>query len=134
MRLWDCERVINSWLYFLYFCIKNIISIIFIYEITNLPSGRIFPQSEGHNLHPHFQSHCRENFTSILIPTKIPTFGSASTDISNGKAGRPAPARPNLPKARQKRGGAGRAKLGRQVQYFSPPRLRASWRVGGLAR
>ena len=55
------------------------------------------------------------------------------TTISDGKAGQPAPARPNPPQARQKRGGVGRAELGRRVQYFSPPRLRASWRVGGLA-
>ena len=40
---------------------------------------------------------------------------------------RPAP-------TRQKWGGAGWAELGRLAQYFSPPRLRVSWRIGGLAR
>ena len=42
-------------------------------------------------------------------------------------------ARPGLPKARQKRSGAGRANLGKRAQPPNPPRLMAGWRIGGPA-
>ena len=45
--MWDCERISKLGLYFLYFCVKNITKINFIYKITNIASELISPQSRG---------------------------------------------------------------------------------------
>lgn len=68
-------------LYFLYFCINNIINVNFICETINISSGQISPQSGRYN--PHAQSYCEKTFTSIPISTgkKIATLRSPYTDI-----------------------------------------------------